>query len=351
MSDTTPEHPATTGRDTVLDYLHSRGVLNDDAADVWLTELTGGVSGEAILVEVGLQRVVVKRALGKLLVRDEWLAKPERAVTEAAAIEVLHGITPEQTPELLDVDPERFTLVMSAAPGTWVPWKTRLLGNHLDAPSEIETARELGQVLGTWHRRTRSDAEVAARFDDYEAFEQLRIGPFHRVVAGRHPDVAAAIAVCIEDLETRRDCLVHGDYSPKNVLVGEAASPVGSGLMVLDFEVAHYGAAVFDTAYMQCHLLLKAAHRPHNALLFRRLAEEFLDGYTGLAVQDPGPHLGWHTACLLLARVDGTSPSGYLDESGEALVRRLALHALRADQPRIDHIWDVAVDTTRQASS
>jgi 5-methylthioribose kinase len=342
----------TTDRDSVLDYLVARGVLSGDLTGARVTALTGGVSGEAVLVEHGHERVVVKRALGKLLVKDEWLAKRERNITEAAAIELVHAITPEYTPELLDIDPDRFTLTMAAASPRWAPWKTRLMNEPLDASVEIDLGRMLGTVLGTWHRVTSADGGVAARFNDYEAFEQLRVGPFHRVIARRHPDAAPNIEACIDDLLSRRDCFVHGDYSPKNILVGPATTvgPGGrDGLMVLDFEVAHVGAAVFDVAYLHCHLIMKAVHRPVLCHLFRQLAETFLDAYTDQTGAPPGPRLGSHVACLLLARVDGTSPSGYLTAVEDDVVRQLALDLLTGDEPSIDQVWDAALDAIAQA--
>jgi 5-methylthioribose kinase len=307
-----------------------------------------------VLVELDDQRVVVKRALGRLRVRDEWLAKQERAVTEAAAIELLHRITPDCTPELLDVDPERFTLVMTAASPRWTSWKTRLMTDALEAPVEIAVGHALGAALGTWHRATAGDAEVAERFNDYEALEQLRVGPFHRVIARRHRQVAPVIEVCIDDLTTRRDCLVHGDFSPKNVLVGPSTTvgPGGrDGLMVLDFEVAHVGAAVFDVAYLQCHLMMKAVHRPAERLVFRQVAETFRRAYSDETGAPVEPRLAWHTACLLLARVDGTSPSGYLTAAEEAVVREVALDVLRVDDPTIESTWTAVFDAIGAGSA
>ena len=49
--------------------------------------------------------------------------------------------------------------------------------------------------------------------------------------------------------------LVHGDFSPKNLLIG-AAGPV-----ILDAECAWYGDPAFDLAFVLNHLLLKGASR------------------------------------------------------------------------------------------
>jgi 5-methylthioribose kinase len=45
---------------------------------------------------------------------------------------------------------------------------------------------------------------------------------------------------------------VHGDFSPKNLLI------YGNSLMLIDFEVGHYGDPAFDLGFFLSHLTLKA---------------------------------------------------------------------------------------------
>ena len=74
-----------------------------------------------------------------------------------------------------------------------------------------------------------------------------------------HPDLAPAIDESIDELEQAGLTLVHGDFSPKNVLV-----PAGADRepWVIDFEVVHVGHPVFDVAFLISHLILKAIHLP-----------------------------------------------------------------------------------------
>lgn len=126
-----------------------------DGPTARVTRLSGGVSAETVLVEVPPVRIVVKRALDRLLVRGAWRAKPERAMTEAAALELLHGITPDYTPRLYEAHPEHQTVVMSGAPAHWRSWKDVLLGAVEDpAVDHAGTAATLGRVLSTWHDQT-----------------------------------------------------------------------------------------------------------------------------------------------------------------------------------------------------
>jgi 5-methylthioribose kinase len=324
--------------ETVFGYLTARRL--EIGKECRSTRLAGGVSGTVLLVETDRTRIVVKQALSQLLVDNPWFAKPERAQTEAAALTALHAMTAPFVPELIDSDPGQCALVMTAAPAAWRRWKSVLLDDDSHPGNASATGRTLGAVLGTWHRATAGDAAVADRFDDYEAFEQLRVDPFHETVRARHPQLSDAIGACISDLVERRECLVHGDFSPKNVLV-DPTDP--ERLWVLDFEVAHYGAAVFDLAFLHCHLLLKAVHRPQAADALADTAAAFQEAYTaaaGLSAAEWATRrLGWHTACLLLARVDGISPAGYLADPSRERVRDLATTLLSSPDRPIADVW------------
>jgi 5-methylthioribose kinase len=328
------------GGDYIVAYLTGRGQLRPgEGGQCRVTRLTGGVSAETLLVESPHSRLVVKRALGRLRVAEEWRAKPERAMTEAAAMRALSAITPAHAPFLLDADRLANTLVMRAAPADWANWKSVLLNEcHDPTRGPVATAAELGRVLGVWHAATRDEPRLTARFGDREVFEQLRVTPFYREIAAIHPAVADRVRACVAQLEEDRRCLVHGDYSPKNVLAG------ADGLMVLDFEVAHLGAAVFDVAFMQCHLLLKALHRPELRLVLAASSSAFLDAYQRETIDQLDALLGTHVGCLLLARVDGVSPAGYLSPDTASVVRRLALRLLAEKEPGIGRVWSAAAE-------
>lgn len=115
-------------------------------------------------------------------------------------------------------------------------------------------------------------------------------------------------------------------------------------MMVLDFEVAHVGAAVFDVAFLQCHLILKALHLPNRAAELADAASAFVGTYqaaTGAQPTSVGALalLSSHTACLLLARVDGLSPAAYLRASTANTVRSLALEVLADSEPSVSGLW------------
>jgi 5-methylthioribose kinase len=298
---------------TVGAYLVSRGLASAGRVGP-ATRLSGGVSNVVLRVSTENGDVVVKQALSKLAVKDPWYADRSRAQVEAAALHLLGRISPQFVPALLDDDPARHALVLRAAPHHWSTWKSRLL--HGDA--EPGVAVRLGRLLARWHEAT-STMDLDERFHDREVFRQLRIQPYFATSARRCPELAAAVLRVARDLEGAGICLVLGDFSPKNILVG-----AGPELWVIDPEVAHRGDPSFDVAFMATHLLLKALHvAPARDRLYACL-RAFAAGYgDGPGARDAA-HLRSVVGCLLLARVVGSSPVEYLTGAERDRVRAAA---------------------------
>lgn len=255
--------------------------------------------------------MVVKQSLPRLRVEADWHAPRDRILTECEALDLCGRLTPGHAPRVLDIDEAQYILCIERAPASWTDWKTALMRGDLDPA----VARELGRILATWHAGTMSADEITDRMADPVAFEVLRVDPYFRTLAAAVPAVARKVEEVVRRLESRRLCLVHGDFSPKNVLVGPAAADV----MVIDFEVAHLGDPEFDVAFLLSHLCLKAVHRPELASRFDELCETFLRAYAE-AVPDElrvdGEWVGRYVGALLLARVYGKSPVEYLDAGG-----------------------------------
>lgn len=315
---------------TVVDYLRARGVLAP-GAEATVEVLAGGVSSDVLAVSAGETDVVVKQSLERLRVAAEWHAPPERVLTEAAALRLAAGFVPDDVPPILDVDARHLALVMGRAPRELRVWKADLLAGRADPG----LGQRVGLVLGRIHRGSAADPDRLAGFDR-RVFEILRIDPYHRTAAARHPDVAAAVEQAVQVLLGEPVCLVHGDFSPKNILVDD------DRISVLDWEVAHAGHPVFDVAFLISHLVLKGVHRPAAATAYRACAEEFLAGYRDAAgavgaIAERG--LGLQIACLLLARVDGKSPVEYLNEEQRERTRALARRLLARGDVQPGDVW------------
>ena len=259
----------------------------------------------------------MKQSLAELRVVDRWEFNPERILVECACMEVLGSILPDgAVPTVLDVDRETLTFVMSCAPVGGVNWKETLLLGEVD-PAAVRYAAEL---LAQVHREAASRPELATRFADLMPLIEGRTNPYHRVAALANPDLADAIIEDIDRLTTNRRTLVLGDYSPKNLIV------YPDRMMVLDFEVAHWGDPSFDSAFMLTHLIAKAVYVPHNSHAYLDAARRFWSIYTtaaghaGATEQDTATEI----AVLLLCRVDGKSKLEYLSDGDRALIRDLS---------------------------
>ena len=311
-----------------LDLLRRDGVVSSPAAR--LLALTGGVSSEIYRVEDGPEVFVVKRALAKLLVRADWHADTGRNRFERLYLETVGQTCPGSVPRVL-AEGEGYFAMEWLGEG-WANWKSRLLAGD----ARVEDAAAAGALLGRIHRETAGRSDLEVLFDSGENFHQLRLDPFFLAVAAKHPVHRGLIESEVARLATARECLVHGDFSPKNMLLS------GSRLVVLDCEPTYYGDASFDLAFLLTHLLLKGLYHapadPGLAALFasarggylheRRLAEaEIFAARTARLV-----------LLLLLARVDGKSPVEYLTPAQQETVRRFVLPRLGREALNLEEL-------------
>ncbi len=301
-------------------------------APVRVRPLLGGVSSEVFDVQAGDTRMVVKRAGPYMLTDDVWPAAPRRVVHEGEVLRALGSLTPGAVAPVLAIDEGTFTIAMQHAPPSWTVWKSALLEGDVDPG----VGARLGSLLGTWHQRTLGD-ERFSHLDDYELFEQLRLSPYLTTTAQRCPGQRASLEEVEARVRATRTCLVHGDFSPKNILLGD------EGLWALDCEVAHIGDPQFDLAFMLNHLLMKALHRPASSGAYRLVSQQFTTEYTRAAPDGgevDGEPLCGLLAALLLARVHGKSPAEYLDGHGRARAEALSTWALERHVDALDDIWD-----------
>ena len=308
--------------------LRQRGLLFPGES-AQIEPLGGGVSNHVLLVITPRQRMVIKQSLPKLRVEMEWLADQARIWRERDYLLLVAEILPDQVPQVLFSDEEHYLLAISEIAEATV-WKQFLVAGDCNP----QLAAQAGELLARIHTYSASQPALAQTFQHIpgsptDSFEQLRVDPYLRTVARRHPDIAAQINAVIGEMEAQPLALVHGDFSPKNILV----KPNGT-LVLLDAEVAHWGDPTFDVAFALNHFLLKAIYHAPNQAAFLQGANLFWQHYQTTVVpalaESVAERLGGQLAALLLARVDGKSPVEYLvgDAPRQAAVRRLARAAL-----------------------
>ena len=177
-----------------------------------------------------------------------------------------------------------------------------------------EMGSELGLILAKWHNAAAISSEIKEEFMEGALFEQLRVAPFYRAVATVNPQLTSVISALIAEITEVKTTLVHGDFSPKNIMATSDNRPI-----VLDFEVAHTGNPVFDLAFLLAHLLCKVIRTEDRAEkeLLLATATQFLNTYKANTQLPVAESLPRHIALIALARVEGVSPVNYLDQPAQ----------------------------------
>ena len=297
--------------------------------------LTGGVSSDIWRVELERGPVCVKRSLAKLRVAADWHAPVERGNYERRWLETVAAIAPGAVPTILGHDDEACLFVMAyLEPGRYPVWKHLLR----DGTAERATAAEVGRLLARIHAATAHRRDIAAAFDTSYIFRPIRLEPYLEATGRAHADRQQAFAALIAATLANRKALVHGDVSPKNILVGP------EGPVLLDAEGAWYGDPAFDAAFCLNHLLLKCLWNRPATGGFQACFEALSESYLGACDWEPRASLEARVARLLpgllLARVDGKSPVEYVtDETDRNRVRRTARALLAAPVERVAEVW------------
>jgi aminoglycoside phosphotransferase (APT) family kinase protein len=289
--------------------------------------LAGGVSNKTVLVERDNGDAwVLKQALPKLRVKTDWFSDPSRIRREAEALRWLPRFAPPGTITPLVFEETKFNLLaMQAVPRPHENWKTMLLAGRLEAGHVAQFATLLGEI----HRKS-ADAgeEVSVAFGDRSFFESLRLEPYYAHTAEQ---VGGAAGQFLHDLiartRARQLTLVHGDFSPKNVLVRDGK------LILLDHEVIHFGDPAFDVGFAISHFLSKANHLESHRRAFAKEALRFWGTYAAeFETAELEAQSVRHALGCLLARVAGRSPLEYLSSAARDRQRIIAMR-LMEDPP------------------
>ena len=273
----------------------------------------------------------------RFAVEDEWLVPVERNRYEREWYETVAVRIPGAAPAVLGYDDDVLFVAMAwLDPDHYTLWKPELLAGRVDQAFAVAVGTRLSEI----HAATAGDPGIAARFATDPLFEALRLEPYLRATGRRHPLLAARLGALADRTAATRHALVHGDVSPKNIMIGPNTLPV-----FLDAECAWYGDPAFDLAFCLNHLLLKciAASAASPALLAA------FDGLRGAYLErvdwEPGEALEARAASLLpgllLARIDGKSPVEYItDDDDRNRVRRVAIPLIEAAPARLETVRD-----------
>lgn len=314
-----------------FDRIMAGAVASDDA-----TLLPGGVSSDIRLVEHEGLQYCLKQALPRLKVEADWRAPVERNHSEAEWLRVVGEIAPEAVPRVLYEDRAAGWFVMEYLPPSQYPvWKTQLRDGVIVSAVAAAVGRQLSRI----HAATAGRADLAERFATDHIFYPIRPEAYLIAAAQAHPDVASRLRDLSDTTMRTRLALVHGDVSPKNILIGER------GPVFLDAECAWYGDPAFDLAFVLNHMLLKCVWRPQWTMRYLQCFDALCDAYLRGVNWEARATMEMRSAHLLpgllLGRVDGKSPAEYIvADADRDMIRGAARGLLRHPPPTLGEVRD-----------
>ena len=287
---------------TLNNYLFKHGLIKEGES-LSCKMLTGGVSAKTVYVEKS-NPIVIKQALQQLKTKSEWFSDPARILIENKGLKWLYGQLPKgSVPQPIFCDEENHLLIMEAITPPAENLKELLLKGIINE----FYIKAFGELLGTIHHKGLHDPEASKTFHDRDFFINLRMEPYYQFTSQKLSQFRPFYVELIQSTLDHQITVVHGDYSPKNILIKD------NRLILLDHEVIHFGDPAFDVGFSLTHFLSKANHLKDPAFVdaaklswdsYRSIFNYERDNFEQRCVK--------HLLGCMLARVHGKSPLEYL---------------------------------------
>ena len=308
--------------------------LGDEGDIGEIRALLGGISSDIATVELAGRKLCVKAALEQLKVPQIWKVPVSRNLAEYRWYEFAAGIVPNSAPALFGHSETEngFAMEYLAGKNTYC-WKDALLSGAGISGEAIGVAKALGRL----HAASSELGPAWTGFQNRDVFDAIRLDPYLRFTATKYSDLSEGLIEQANNLYAATKTLVHGDVSPKNILIHNG-QPV-----LLDAECATVGDPCFDTAFCLNHLVLKSVHLPDNAGQLLESARAFWMEYRNHVTWEDHADIEQRTARLLpammLARIDGKSPVEYLSEPARQRVRSVSIALLSTKVQELETVF------------
>ncbi len=306
----------------LLNYLRNGERIGENTK-VHISQLTGGISNRTVLLNFDDgSSWVMKQALDKLRVDGDWFCSPERIFYEAEAMRWLEQYVAGNSPRLIFEDQSEYVLAMEAVQPPFENLKTLLI----NSPPKSSYFSLAGKLLGQIHLQgSKKENHIPHLFKDTHFFQSLRIEPYYLETIKKIEKTRRFFETLIDDTNKDHFTVVHGDFSPKNILVKR------DKLILLDHEVTHFGDGTFDLGFFIAHLLSKANHLPEYRSEFISGVLIFIEAYldqTKVMTKYREQRTVRHSIGCFLARVCGLSQLEYLSEQQRLRQEFIAMRLL-----------------------
>ena len=272
-------------------------------------KLTGGVSSEVYHVKTIKNNYCIKRSLKRLLVKKKWIANTNRIKFEYLWLKHCQNILKRNIPNTYEFNNKKKYIVMEYLKTSQYKTLKQLYFNKI---ININTIRSISKHLYKIHSSS-SNYKTKKTFEgNYKNFYDLRLDPYFNEVGRVYPKYKGYIKKINENYIKHSNTLVHGDFSPKNILVGK------NKIIYLDAECCNFGDPVFDLVFFTNHLLIKSIFFKDKSQEFIKLYISFYKEYlSNLSTKNFNSYIDRiikMTPIMLLSRVDGKSPVEYINK-------------------------------------
>ncbi len=306
-------------------------------------KITDGVSSDIWHVKTSKHEYCIKRALAKLAVKEDWFAPIDRSNFEVKYFHYCKNIEPNSFPKILGHDKNNFILAMEWFDNKkFIVWKKRLMEKSVS----FKDGKRLGKLLGVIHKFFYKKKKYKIIFLNDKTFYDIRIEPYLVFTSKFYPEFSEHYKTTIDFLTKNKSTVIHGDFSPKNILLGRN-HPV-----ILDAETACWGNPAFDLAFLNNHIILKSIFNKEIFKSYLKLSKSFLESYLAhFSIVNNKKFLRSFIllqALLILARVDGKSPVEYFKKKHKNLARNFAKNLLINKSSNLNNFyqeWEKIVKT------
>ena len=270
-------------------------------------KLAGGVSSEVYHVRTNKNNYCIKRSLKRLLVKKKWIANTNRIKFEYLWLKHCQNILKRNIPNTYEFNDKKKYIVMEYLKTSQYKTLKQLYFKRI---ININTIKLISKHLYKIHSNS-SNYKIKKTFEgNYKNFYDLRLDPYFNEVGRVYPKYKEYIKKINENYIKNSSTLVHGDFSPKNILVDK------NKIIYLDAECCNFGDPVFDLVFFSNHLLIKSIFLKDKSKEFIKLYLSFYKEYlSNLSTKNFNSYIDRiikMTPIMLLSRIDGKSPVEYI---------------------------------------
>ena len=285
-------------------------------------KLEGGVSSEVFKVKTKKKLYCLKRSLPKLRVKKDWFVNTNRLKYEYLWLKHCKSIIPNGIPNVYKFSSKKdFLILQYLDEKKYKNLKIQLLEKKINYKIIEKISKDLFKI----HINS-TNKYIKKKFSkNSKNFYDLRLDAYFKEVGRMHPSLNKKIKNIIENYKINSSTLVHGDFSPKNMLI------FNKTIKYIDAETCNYGDPVFDVVYFANHLLIKSIHIIEKKKQFINCYSIFLYTYIkSLKIDERDKFFKRCVAMIpimLLARIDGKSPVEYIKKN--AIKNKIRLLSFR----------------------